>query len=93
MKPQNFEERVVWCYIIGTYVLYFLGAQFVVAPVMAWLLVLYLLKKLWNQTDETPFEERIMIPVGVWIWIVSMLVIEFAIIMGHYDYDLSILKL
>jgi hypothetical protein len=92
MKPQNFEERVVWCYIIGTYVLYFLGAQFVVAPVMAWILVLYLVKKLWNQTDETPFEERITIPVGVWIWIVSMLVIEFAIIMGHYDYDLSIFE-
>jgi len=41
IKPQNLEEKVVWYYIIGTYGLYFLGAQFVVAPVMAWLLVLY----------------------------------------------------
>jgi len=53
---------------------------------MAWLLVLYLVKKLWNQTEATPIEERITIPIGIWVWIVSMLVLEFALIMGHYDF-------
>jgi hypothetical protein len=92
MKPQNLEEKVVWYYIIGTYGLYFLGAQFVVAPVMAWALVLYLVKKLWEQSDDTPVKERITIPVGVWIWIISMLVLEFALIMGHYDFDLTVIQ-
>jgi hypothetical protein len=92
MKPQNFEEKVVWYYIIGTYVLYFLGAQFVVAPVMAWLLALYLFKKIWHQTDNTPVEERVTIPISIWIWIVSMLVMVFAVIMGHYDYDFTIIE-
>jgi len=51
IKPQNLEEKVVWYYIIGTHGLYFLGAQFVVAPVMV--LLVYLVKKLWNQTEAT----------------------------------------
>ncbi|NEQ16378.1 MAG: O-antigen ligase domain-containing protein, partial [Moorea sp. SIO3E2] len=70
MKPQNFEEKVVFYYIISTYLLFFLGAQFVFAPALAWLLTFYLIKKLWQQTSDTPPEERIRIPIGVWVWIV-----------------------
>jgi len=55
IKPQNLEEKVVWYYIIGTYGLYFLGAQFVVAPV-AWLLVLYLLRTL--ESNRSYFYEE-----------------------------------
>jgi hypothetical protein len=83
MKPQNFEEKVIWYYITGTYVLYFLGAQFVAAPLVAWVMVLYLGKKLWEQTEQTPPEEKITIPLGVWIWIVGMAIVGIALIGGH----------
>lgn len=92
MKPQNLEETLVWYYITGTYILFFLGAQYIVAPLLAWFLVLYLVKKLWEQTEETPLEERISIPLGVWIWIVSMLTMGLALVVGHMDFNLGTIK-
>ncbi|NER32369.1 MAG: O-antigen ligase domain-containing protein, partial [Symploca sp. SIO1C4] len=92
MKPQNLEETLVWYYITGTYVLFFLGAQYVVAPMLAYFLVLYLVKKLWEQNEETPPEERISIPLGVWIWIVAMLVMGLALVVGHLEFNLGTVK-
>lgn len=95
MKPQNFEEKVVWYYITGTYVLYYLGALHLFTPMMAWGLALYVFKKMWEQTKETPPEEKITIPVGVWVWIVGLLGIEVSIIASHLDFNagtVSIIK-
>lgn len=89
VKPQNFEEKLIWYYIIGIYGWYFLGTQFVIGPALAWFLTLYLWMKLWNQTANTPTEEKIIIPLSVWIWIVSMLIIQFSLIVGHIDFDLD----
>ena len=93
MKPQNLEEKVVWYSLIGTYVFYFLGAQYILVSVIAWLLTLYLGKKLWNQTENTPIEEKVTIPFSVWVWIISMLVMEVALIMAHIDFDLGVGKI
>lgn len=93
MKPQNFEENLVWYYIIGTYGWYFLGAQYVLGPALGWFLSLYLCKKLWNQTENTPKEEQITIPFSIWLWIVSMLIMELALIMGHIDFNLGVSKI
>ncbi|RUT06107.1 hypothetical protein DSM106972_033130 [Dulcicalothrix desertica PCC 7102] len=89
MKPQNLEEKLVWYYLIGTYVFYFLGAQYILMSIIAWSLTLYLGKKLWNQTENTPIEEKVTIPFSVWVWIISMLVMEVALIMAHIDFDLG----
>jgi len=93
MKPQNFEEKIVWYSLVGLYVLYFMGAQYVWFPLIAWGLTGYLCKKIWNQTENTPDEERITIPYSVWIWIASMLIMEFAVIMAHIDFDLGLPKI
>lgn len=93
MKPQNFEEKVVWYYITGTYILYILGAQRDGAPAIALILAGYLCKKLWYQTDATPESEKITIPLPVWSWIFGMLVIEYALIIGHLDWELGTAKI
>lgn len=93
MKPQNLPETLVWYYIVGTYVIYFLGAQYVCAPLLATILTIYLLKKWWEQSDDSPAEEKITISLSVWVWIVSMLVMEVALIMGHLDFDLGLSKI
>jgi hypothetical protein len=92
MKPHNFEEKVIWYSLIGTYVLYFLGAQYVYIPTLAWFLGLYLCKKLWNQTKDTPPEEKIVIPLSIWIWLISAIIMEFGLIVGHIDFDLGLFK-
>ena len=92
MKPQNFEEKVVWYCLLGTYLLYFIGAQFVVIPIVAWILLLYLGKKKWSQTDQTPNEQKVYIPLTTWVWVISMLFMGFTIILGQIDFNLGSYK-
>lgn len=88
MKPQNLEEKVVWYSLIGTYGLYFLGAQYLVVPAIAWFLAIYLGKQLWDQRKETT-SQKIIIPFGVWVWLISMLLMIVPIIISHLGFDLG----
>lgn len=88
IRPENFPERVVWYTMTWTYVFYLLGATYIVGSVMGWLLFFYLLLKLWLQDEHTPTKERIVIPWITWVWIIGMLMMEVALIMGHLDFDL-----
>lgn len=90
LRPQNFEERLIWYAIVGTYGFYLIGGLYIVAPVLAWILLGYLCLKLWLQNHHTPPENRIHISIGIWIWILAMLVMEIALIAGHLNFDLGI---
>ncbi len=89
IKPQNLEEKLVWYTIIGTYGLYFLGAQYIWVGALAWFLTLYLCKRLWEQTEYTPIAEKITIPAVIWVWIICILIMGLALIMGHLDFNLG----
>jgi hypothetical protein len=89
MKPINFPERIIWYSIIGTYGFYVIGGLYIVGSIIGWILLIYLCKKLWNQTQATPPDERITIPLTTWIWIGGMLLMELALIIGHYNFDLN----
>lgn len=89
LKPQNLPEKLIWYYIILTYPIYYLGGQYVLAPLLGYFLAFYLLKQWWRQTPLTPAESRIVIPAAVWFWIAGILVIEIALIVGHLNFDLS----
>lgn len=90
MKPQNFPETLVWYYIIGTYIIYLMGAQYVFGPLLAYVLTFYLLRQWWNQTEDTPPEERIHLSITNWVWIFCAIVMEIALIAGHLDYHLGV---
>jgi hypothetical protein len=89
IKPENLPERLIWYYLIGTYLFYLLGAQSVVAPILATFLIFYLLNKWLNQTEKTSTDEKIKISLSSWVWFIATLVIEFALIVGHLDFDLG----
>ncbi|MBE9168997.1 O-antigen ligase domain-containing protein [Pleurocapsales cyanobacterium LEGE 06147] len=93
MKPQNLPETLVWYYILGTYGIYYLGAQYVFAPLLGWFLTYYLLIQWWNQTEKTTPEKKITISPAVWVWIISILIIEIALIIGHLDFNLGTLQI
>ncbi|MEB3181396.1 MAG: O-antigen ligase family protein [Nostocaceae cyanobacterium] len=93
IKPQNLPEALIWYYIIFTYPIYFLGAQFVLAPLLATFLTGYLIFKWWNQTEETPLEERIIISSSAWVWVIAVLMIEVALIVGHLNFNLGIRRI
>lgn len=85
MKPQNFEERLIWYSIIGTYGFYFLAIIYPVNFVLGWILFFYLCKRLWNQTKHTPIEKRINVSWILWLWLVCILVIAIATVVGCID--------
>jgi len=93
IKPQNLPEALIWYYIIFTYPIYFLGAHFVLAPLLATFLTGYLIFQWWNQTEETPIEERIIISSSAWVWVIAVLVIEVALIVGHLNFNLEIKRI
>lgn len=91
IHPENFEERVVWYAITWTYLFYLLGALYIVAPVVGWLMIIYLIKRVWQQADDKS-EQTIVIPWGVWVWVISMLTMLIALLFGHVDWELGLAK-
>ncbi len=89
ISPENTEERIIWFAITRTYLFFFLGALYVVAPVIAWILFGLAVVRLFNPQAAL----RPVIPVAVWVWVIGMLVMLLALIVGHVDYDLGIPKL
>ncbi len=92
LHPKNFEERVVWYSIIWTYPFYLLGALYIVAPVIGWVLLACLIKKLILQSNSGPHERKVLIPCGVWVWITCMLFMLVALWAGHADWQLGTAK-
>lgn len=90
IQPQNLPERLVWYYIISTYLIYFLGAQIVFAQLLALCLIAHLVYQWWYQTEETPSHEKISISFTVWVWIIVVLILEAAVLVSHANYDMDI---
>jgi O-Antigen ligase len=96
IKPENLPETLVWYYLLGTYPVYYLGAQLYVASLLAFVLTIYLFWKWWNQTDATNEDEKsiekINISTTAWVWVISMLVIAFTVVVSHINFDLGLEK-
>jgi hypothetical protein len=89
IKPENLPEAIVWYYIVGTYVIYLCGANYFLTAFMGSALLFYLAKKWWQQTGATSEEDRLMIAPLAWFWLGAILIVELALIVGHFNYDLG----
>lgn len=89
LHPENFEEQVVWYSITGTYLFYLLGALYILAPVIGWILLTYMIKKMIRQKITPIDAPKITIPYGVWVWVICMLLMLLALWMGHMDWELG----
>lgn len=90
IKPCNLPEQIVWYMAIATYPLYFIGSLYIVAPLVGAVLCLAALWQWRLQNEETPVLERVFISPSAWVWLVSCLAIEFAMIVAHFNYDLGL---
>ncbi|RMF21531.1 MAG: O-antigen ligase domain-containing protein [Cyanobacteria bacterium J083] len=94
MKPENLPEKLIWYYILSTYLIFLCGAQYLTASALAIVLFVYLIQQCRNeQKTELPSQKRLKISLSHWIWLIAVLVIEFSLIMGHLDYDLGMTKI
>lgn len=84
MQPQNFPEKAVWYGIVATYPVYLIGGLYILAPALGW--------RLWRQDENTPAHERIVIPLGVWVWVAAMVVMLLTLLVAHADFHLGAAK-
>ncbi|WP_228289110.1 O-antigen ligase family protein [Marinobacter salinisoli] len=83
MAPENPEERIVWVGLSWTYAFYAVGGLYVVGPVIGWLLAGVLAARVLR------VENRIVIPLPVWLWIIGMLMMLVAVVVGHLQNNLG----
>ena len=57
------------------------------APAVGWGLTLYLAWKIWKQGKEAPAKEKITIPIGVWVWIIGMVILGMTTIVNHLEFN------
>lgn len=89
LKPENLPEKFVWVSIAYTYAIWLIGGLYVVGSLLGWILLLFLAIQLLAQDETTPEQEKISISFSIWLWIIGMLAMQVALIMGHLDYNLS----
>jgi len=91
LAPKNLEEKLVWYAITGTWFFYLVGGLYLLGPALAWILFSILIKQHYFQALGQ--QQKIIIPLGVWVWIFGMLLMEIALIAGHLQWELGTGKL
>jgi hypothetical protein len=92
LKPQNLPERLIWLYILCIYPLYYLGALYVCAPLLACSLVGYLVVQWWNQDEDTPEPDRVALSASGWVWLGAMSIVALALFVGCINFDWGLTK-
>ncbi len=90
INPKNFEEKVIWTTIVGTYGFYFIGALYVVVPVMAWVLCAYGIWRIAFDEETVHPDKAIVIPWSVMLWLLGMMLMLFSLVVGHINNGLGI---
>ena len=86
----NMEEKLVFYSLAYSYVIYFLGAYYVVGSLIGWaILFVYLLRLYVQGTDGEQGRAIARIAPIVWLWVLGMLVMELALLTAHIDRQLG----
>ncbi len=80
IAPQTPEERLLWHCMVWTYGYYVLGALYVLAPVVGWVMTVRLARR----------DGLARMPLTVWVWIAGMAVMWVALIVAHAQHNLGI---
>ncbi|WP_394494359.1 hypothetical protein [Shewanella sp. ENK2] len=84
---ENVDEKIIYNCISFSYLFWLLGALYVIAPVIAWILFLRLLVK---KLDNQP---AFRISITHYVWVLGMWVMLIALVVGHLQFGLGTGKL
>lgn len=88
LHPENHEERVIWTTILWTWGFWFVGALYIVAPVVGWYLAWFALKRYVGLAPGGAPRPH-GIPTGVVIWWLAMAAMLIALIAAHMNFGLG----
>lgn len=81
----NTDEKLIVGSITGTFLFYAVGALYLVAPVLGWAMLVFLLSRWVYATPLDQQNSRWLIG----LWVVSVLLLEVALVVGHMDFNLG----
>ena len=83
------EERLLsWC-ITYTFVFYLFGALYLIAPIIGWLLLAMLIAR-WASAKPLDQQNSQWL---IKLWILSALILELALVIGHFNFELGFDKI
>ena len=82
------EEKLIWFGIVLTWPVYAMGGLYVLGAVLGYLILGVVLLRLFVEGPSAYNK----IPVLVWVWLVAMLAMELALLVGHADWSLGLAK-
>ena len=92
IRPQTVEERIVWYALRYTYLLYAIGALYLLAPAIAWILLAIAGWRYVSLGRLHPLLPRHCLPLGIWIWVLGMFCMLVILWVGHLDFNLGVAK-
>lgn len=91
MTQRTLPENICFWTFVLTWPLYFVGALFIVGPVIAWcLFFLFLCSAYFVDCMRSDLELTGHIPFLIWVWITGILVMLFGLWIGHLNWDLGV---
>ena len=79
------EEKLVWRALVGTYIVYLLGALYVTGSILGWALLLIITVRTYVLGKHKTFA----VPAIAWVWVLAMFVMLIALWIGHADWYLG----
>ena len=89
LTTSTLEEKLIWYGLILTYPFYFIGGLYVLGSIIGWLIFAIVLLR---YIVEGPHQTA-RIPALVWLWIGAMLMMELALLVAHFNWDLGSAKI
>ncbi|WP_353216642.1 O-antigen ligase domain-containing protein, partial [Sandarakinorhabdus sp.] len=89
---QTPAERLIATTITSTWLLWLLGALYIVGPVLGWTLAAMAAKRLYLAPGLPPEERPLPLGSLVWVWLIGMLFMLAALLVGHVTNDLGAAK-
>ena len=90
MAPETPEERIVWYAMLGTWGFWLLGALYIVAPVIAWILFAMGLRTLCLELVRGGSFRRFGISWSVLAWFAGMAMMLVALVIGHANHGIGL---
>ena len=91
IQPDTIEEHLVYRAIVWTWGFWLLGLLYVVGPLVGGALFLIFVAR-YAGLLPSPKPRPLRVPIGVVLWIVGMLAMLLALVIGHLDFELGMVK-
>jgi len=88
-SPISLDERVIVVSITFTFFFYLIGALYLVAPIVGWALLIMQLGR-WSTTKPAIAQNSWWL---IKLWVIGVLGLEVALIVGHLDFNLGFGKI